>query len=283
MKLPLSVSGLPVYDVAVEAVKEAGRVLAVNLPKDKEITYKGRGNVVTNLDIQVEELIKERLLREFPGFGILCEEGDAVEGDTGYTWVLDPLDGTRNYASGSPIFTVNLGLAYEDEVVMGLTYDPMHNELFHSVKGQGVFVNDMSITVTDRASVEDSVVALDMGYSDERAEKALRILADIWPGMQSIRIMGSAALALAYVAAGRIDLYFHHHLAPWDVVSGILLVEEAGGMITRGDGSDISYLSTSVVASNEAVHSDFLRLTEGSEYRAAITKSIVDASVETQR
>ncbi len=282
MELPLSVSGLSISDVAVEAVREAGCVLAENLPRDKEITFKGRGNVVTNLDVQVEEMLKDRLLRELPGFGVLCEEGEAIEGETGYTWVMDPLDGTRNYASGSPIFTVNLGLVYEGEVVMGLTYDPMRGELFHSIKGQGVFVNGTPITVADRSSVQDSVVALDMGYSDERAEKALRILADIWPGMQSIRIMGSAALALAYVAAGRIDLYFHHNLAPWDLVSGILLVKEAGGVITQGDGSEINYMSTSVVASNEAAHSDFLRLTEGSEYRAALEVSPINASVETQ-
>lgn len=283
MELPSSVSGRSAYEVAIQAVKEAGRVLAANLPEDKEITYKGRGNVVTNLDIQVEEQVKGLLLEEFPGSGILCEEGDPIEGDTGYTWVLDPLDGTRNYASGNPIFSVNLGLAKQDEVVLATTYDPMRDELFHAVKGQGAFVNDTPIVVTDKSSVEDSVVALDMGYSDDRAEKALRVLADIWPGMQSIRILGSAALALAYVAAGRIDLYFHHNLAPWDLVSGILLVHEAGGVITQGEGSDISYLSTSVIASNETVHADFLRLTEGTEYREALGGSAAGVSVGKQR
>jgi len=120
--------------------------------------------------------------------------------------------------------------------VLGLTYDPLREELFHAIKGQGAFVNGSPISVSKQDSVQASVLALDMGYSEELARKACEMLIFLWPGMQTTRIMGSAALGLAYAATSRVDLYFHHFLAPWDLVSGILLVQEAGGVITQGNG-----------------------------------------------
>ena len=272
MDLPRSASGKSAYDVAHQAVMEASQTLVDSFYDQKEITYKGRGNVVTNLDYQAEEQVLDLLGREYPEFNILSEERGAIEGRTNYTWILDPLDGSRNYASGNPFFSVNIGLVHENEVVLGMTYDPVRKELFHALKGQGAFLNGSPIAVSRQASVQASVLGLDMGYSDERGKNALKLLVSLWPGMQTIRIMGSAALGLAYAACSRIDLYFHHTLYPWDLMSGILLVREAGGVITEGDGSPVSPWSKSVVASNSATHADFLRLTDGCDWRQTLTK-----------
>ncbi|MEE9199745.1 MAG: inositol monophosphatase [Dehalococcoidia bacterium] len=259
--------------MALQAVMEASETLVGAFRDRKEVIYKGRGNVVTNLDYQVEKQVIDLLQKEYPRFGVLSEEGRVIEGQEEYTWVLDPLDGTRNYASGNPLFSVNLGLAHRDEVVLGITYDPLQKELFRASKGKGAFLNDSPISVSQQTSVQASVLGLDMGYSDERGKQALQMLVSLWPGMQTIRIMGSAALGLAYAAAGRLDLYFHHSLAPWDLVSGILLVQEAGGVITDGDGARATFWSKSIIASNEAIHADFLRVTEGCEWRRATPES----------
>jgi fructose-1,6-bisphosphatase/inositol monophosphatase family enzyme len=156
-----------------------------------------------------------------------------------------------------------------EEVLLGLTYDPIRRELFTSVKGSGAYLNGRQIWVGKAASLKESIAGLDMGYHDGRGKEALRLLTDLWPGMQSIRIMGSAALGLAYVASGRLDIYFHHNLYPWDITPGILLVQEAGGVITDRDGKPISTQTGALVAANAAVHKDFLCLSEGSGWRKA--------------
>ena len=272
MNLPTSASGRTAYQVAHQAVMEASQVLLGAFGDHKEVIYKGRGNVVTNVDHQAEERVIELLRREYPGFGILAEERGAIEGESEYIWVLDPLDGTRNYVSGVPIFSVNLGLAYHDEVVLAMTYDPLRKELFRACKGGGAFLNDSPICVSKQTSLQAAVLGSDMGYSDERGRHALEMVLHLWPGMQTMRIMGSAALGLAYAAAGRIDLYFHHTLAPWDLVSGLLLVQEAGGVITEGNGTPATYRSESIIVSNRDIHADFLRLTEGCEWRRALER-----------
>ncbi len=272
LDVPSSARGKSAYDVAHEATMEAGRLLVRGYGEQKQISFKGRGNVVTNLDLEVEARVIDLLLQEYPDFGILSEEREAIPGKGEYTWILDPLDGSRNFASGNPFFSVNLGLVRGKEVVLGLTYDPLREELFHAIKGQGAFLNESPLSISKQDSVQASVLALDMGYSEELARKACEMLIFLWPGMQSTRIMGSAALGLAYAATGRVDLYFHHFLAPWDLVSGILLVQEAGGVITQGNGGPVSPWSRSVIASNKAIHADFLRRTEGCEWRKAVSE-----------
>ena len=266
MNIPTSTSGKSAHQVAHQVALEAGQVLLDNFRVEKDIQFKGRGNIVTNVDFQVEKLSINILRKEYPDFAILAEEGGPSGEESEYTWVLDPLDGTRNYASGNPFFSVNLGLAHKDAVVLGITYDPMRNELFYAEKGKGAYLNDVPISVSRQDSVQMSIVGVDMGYSDAQAGQALALLLSLWPGLQAIRIMGSVALGLAYTAAGRIDIYIHHSIAPWDKVSSLILVPEAGGVITQGDGSPDSIWGKSVIASNNAIHADFLRLSNSSEW-----------------
>ena len=266
-EVPLSATGKTAEQVAREAVALASRTLVRGFRKQKQVYFKGRGNVVTDTDYRAEARVIDHLQREFPDFSILSEEKGAIEGTTDYTWIIDPLDGSRNFASDNPHFAVNLGLAYEGDMLLAFTLDPLRKELFHALKGRGAFLNGAPISVSKQETIAASVLATDMGYDEEMARRGLEMLADIWPGMQTIRIMGSAALGLAWAACGRVDLYFHHALAPWDVMCGLLLLREAGGVITSGSGGPADFNKPSIIATNAQIHAEFLERTEGSAWR----------------
>ncbi len=268
--IPLSATGKTAEQVAREAIALARRTLVRGFQKQKQVYFKGRGNVVTDTDYRAESLILNHLRQEFPGFSILSEEKGAVQGSTGYTWIVDPLDGSRNFASENPHFAINLALAHEGEMLLAFTCDPLRRELFHACKSGGAFLNGKPISVSRHENIAASVLATDMGYDEEMALRALEMLAGLWPGMQTIRIMGSAALGLAYAACGRVDLYFHHALAPWDVMSGLLLVREAGGVVTTGSGSPADFRTPSIIATNAPIHAEFMEKTGGSGWRAHV-------------
>lgn len=270
-ELPLSATGKSAEQVAREAIAKASRTLVRGFRRQKEVHFKGRGNVVTDADYRAEARILQHLQREFPEFSILSEEKGAIEGSSGWMWIVDPLDGSRNFASENPHFAVNLGLAYEGEMELAFTYDTLRKEMFHARRGGGAFLNDKPIRVSQQETIAASVLSTDMGYDEEMARRAVLMLADIWPGMQTIRIMGSAALGLAWAACGRVDMYFHHALAPWDVMCGLLLVREAGGVVTTGSGATADFRTPSVIASNTAIHGEFMERTEGSGWREHVT------------
>ena len=266
--LPRSTSGLSAAEFARDLVHQAGEVLLSRFRTEKQVEEKGRGNIVTDVDRQVEEMVVSRLKQEYPGFGILAEESGQRGGDSPYTWLVDPLDGTRNYASGVPIFAVSVALAKGDEVVLGATYDPTRRELFRAEKGKGAFANDAPMAVSRRATVQASVIGLDMGYDDDMGHYVFGLLDALWPGVQAIRILGSAALGLAYVAAGRIDIYVHHLLSPWDIAAGIRMGQEAGGTVTNRDNQPIRITKDqSIIVANQALHADFLQRTQGLKWR----------------
>jgi myo-inositol-1(or 4)-monophosphatase len=267
-KLPIGESGEDALAMARRCVLAGGRLARERFRQPTEVGVKGRGNIVTETDLAIESRIAALLAREFPNHVLLSEESHAqTSADEGWTWVLDPLDGTRNYASGIPFFCTNLALSQDGEPIVAATYDPVHRELFSAVKGQGAWVNDEPIHASNQPSLQASVLGIDMGYSDVRGAYMLKLLQGLWPGMQSVRIPGSAALGLAYAACGRFDLFVHNYLFPWDVTAGILLVREAGGAITDRDGNPVSIESEGVIAGGSMVHADFLRLAAGSPWR----------------
>ena len=270
-ELPLSASGKTAEQVAREAIAKASRTLVRGFRGRKEVHFKGRGNVVTDADYRAEARILQHLQQEFPEFSILSEEKGAVEGSREWMWIVDPLDGSRNFASENPHFAINLGLAYKGEMELAFTYDPLRKEMFHASKGEGAFLNDKPIRVSSQETIAASVLSTDMGYDEEMARRAVLMLVDMWPGMQTIRIMGSAALGLAWAACGRVDMYFHHALAPWDVMCGLLLVREAGGVVTTGSGGPADFRTPSVIATNAAIHAEFMERTEGSGWREHVT------------
>ncbi len=269
MTLPLSVSGRSALDVAVVAARRAGTIILKGYSRAKQVSYKGRANPVTDTDIRAEETLLAILREQFPGHGILSEEsGQAAEGPE-YQWVVDPLDGTRNFAWGLPLFAVCVALARGEDVLLGVVYDPLRRELFCAAKGGGATLNGRPIHVSDRSTLESAIIATDAGYDDDKAKKALQLVADLWPGIQAPRFLGSAALGMSYVAAGRLDLYFHHSLKPWDLAAPYVIVEEAGGVITTREGKPASYRSGGVIVANPVLQKAFLERANGHPWQRA--------------
>ena len=267
-EIPVSKTGKKAMDVAAAVAAEAGALLVKRARGTRQVTFKGRGNIVTEVDNESERLIIGRLLEEFPGFGILAEESGKQDSASPYAWVIDPLDGTKNYSMGLPFYCVTIALARGSEILAGATCDPNRDEVFQAERGGGAFLNGERIQVPERTSLQAGLIGSDMGYNDALGHYAFRMWDAVWPGMQGIRIMGSSALELAYAAAGRVDIFVHHSLFPWDIAAGILLVEEAGGVVTNRSGKPIDFLKDpSIVAANPAIHRDFLQRTEGMAWR----------------
>ena len=260
-------SGMTALELAKTVARQAGELAADRFFETRQVTQKGRGNVVTEIDLLSEKTIKDFLRREYPLHGILAEESAGIQGDSEFLWIIDPIDGTCNYAWGIPHFAVNVALSFAGEVLVGVTYDPVRHELFWAEKGQGAFRNGTAIAASRRATLAESVLGLDLGYDAELTRQLMEIVMALWPGMQNFRVLGSAALGLAYAACGRVGLYLQPTLKPWDLASGWLLVQEAGGVICERDGSPLELTSTSVIAGGPAVHADLLRLTAGMKWR----------------
>lgn len=257
--LPLAQSGRSVLEVAILAAREAGNVLISHFRSDKEIKHKGKGNLVTEVDILSEKLILELLKEEYPDYSIISEESNSSVAASGYTWIVDPLDGTNNYVFGIPFFCVNIALVKDKDILLGITYDPVRDELFRTEKGRGAYLNDSAIHVSRESSLHASLVGLDLGYSYEQSRELLDITNKLWGQVHCLRIMGSASLGLAYVACGRITLYLHRYLYPWDIASGLLLIREAGGKVTDWQGRPASFQSKQIIASNQSLYREFMR------------------------
>lgn len=266
--IPKSTSGKSAMEVAREISLRGGEIQAERFYQAKEITYKGPNDIVTDVDKEIEAMMAETLRKEFPDMGFLGEESAGAQPDEGYVWIVDPVDGTRNYAAGIPFFSLVVGLALDGEVLVGINYDPMRNEMFHAERGKGAFLNDEPIHVSENTTIDGSILGVDLSYNaDEGASDSLDIIKKFWGQIQTTRIMGSSALGISYAAAGRHDLYFHPGLSPWDQVAGMLLVEEAGGVITDRTGKRAGLYSDGLIASNTALHADFMRLTDGMPWR----------------
>lgn len=267
--LPTTSDGRSALDVALEATSAAGTIIRDGWNSDHEIKFKGRADIVTEIDVNAEKAVLEILTGAFPDFGILAEESQPVAGNSPYRWVVDPLDGTRNYAQSIPHFCTIVALAENDEVIAGVVYDPVREETFTAARGQGAFLNGSPISVTDTAELSRSLLSFDLGYVDEKAGLAIDLLRSLWPGMYSVRLMGSAGLGLAYAASSRVDLFFHHSLSPWDVAAGLIIAKEAGGRVVDRQGNDAGLFTPSVICSSPALIDGFLAATDGLPWRTA--------------
>ena len=269
LALPTSARGDSALDVALEATRAAGEIIRNGWNSERQITFKGRADIVTDIDVAAESAILEILTSAFPDFGILAEESRPVAGSSPYLWVVDPLDGTRNYAQSIPHFCTIVALAKDEEIVAGVVYDPVREETFTAALGQGAFLNGNPISVTETTELSRSLLSCDLGYVDEKAGLALDMLRSLWPGMYSVRLMGSAGLGVAYAAAGRVDLFFHHSLSPWDIAAGLIIAREAGGRIVDRQGNDAGLFTPSVICSSPDLIDGFLSATDGLPWRTA--------------
>lgn len=254
----------PLMNVMVSAVLKAGRGLIRDFGEleNLQVSQKGPANFVSAADRRSEEILHRELAKARPGFGFLMEEAGAIEGtDKSQTWIVDPLDGTTNFLHGLPLFAISLALQRNDMIVAGIVFNPVTNEMFTAERGGGAFLNDRRIRVAGRRSLGDSVVVCGIPHRG-RGEHALFLneMRLIAPRVAGVRRTGSAALDLAFVAAGRVDLYWERKLSPWDVAAGMLLVREAGGLVSTPDNDEDVLGTGDVLAANEDIHREILPL-----------------------
>jgi len=246
---------------AIETARDAGRVLMEKFGRITAITKKGDINLVTEADLASEALITERIRSHFPKHSILAEEaGDTVviEGEGDWKWIIDPLDGTTNYAHGYPCFCVTIALERAGEIVLGVTYDPTRDELFAAEKGGGATLNGKAIHVSATDELGNSLLVTGFPYDIKYRTDIARHLTDFLLSTRGVRRDGSAAIDLAYVACGRFDGFWEEGLNPWDVAAGVLLIEEAGGVVSGYDGSRLSIYRPPIAASNGMIHREML-------------------------
>ena len=251
--------------VAVDAARAAGRLLRDELSGARRIAYKGTPtNLVTEMDQRAEALILERLRGAFPDDGILAEELGAAAGRSERRWLVDPLDGTTNYAHGLPIFGVSIALETARRLMLGVVYDPSRDEMFVGERGGGATLNDAPIKVSAAPSLGASLLVTGFPYNiRETRDTNLPEYAAFSLRARAVRRLGSAAIDLAYIACGRFDAYWELRLGAWDVAAGAVLVEEAGGRVTGIDGRALDVDAPTLLATNGLVHDEMLRaLTE---------------------
>lgn len=252
-----------ILTAAIEIARAAGDVIREGFGAAQQVDYKGQVNPVTETDTAAEALIKTRLSRAFPDHRILAEETGGAGLDTpGYLWLVDPLDGTNNFANGYPHFCVSLGLLRAGEVVLGVIYDPLRDETFAARRGHGATLNGAPIRVAPAPRLSDALLATGFPYVRRTAaDNNTRMLDHFLRRCQGVRRAGAAALDMAWVACGRLAGYWEMHLSPWDIAAGIVLVQEAGGVTTDYvGGAARMFNGGEMVASNGLIHAEMLRV-----------------------
>ncbi len=250
------------FSLAAEAaVRAAGRYLRENLSTRAKASYKGDVDLVTEFDTGAQDILVSRLSAEFPGHGFLAEEGLARPGESGYRWILDPLDGTTNYAHTFPVFCVSAALEHHGKTILGFVFDPMRDEMFSAASGRGAFLNGRPVRVSETASLGESLLATGFPY-DVRTnpDNNLTQWARFLVRAQAIRRCGSAALDLCYVACGRYDGFWELKLNPWDVAAGALIVVEAGGRVTDFSGREHRLEMPEALATNGPLHDAMMEI-----------------------
>ena len=252
---------------AEEAAREAGRLLLSALhDADRKIEYKGEFDLVTEMDRRAEEMIKAFLIHRFPHIAVLAEEGGATGDYSGMRWIIDPLDGTTSYAHRLPHFCVSIALEVEGSPRLGVVYNPCLDECFTALQGEGARLNGRPIRVSQVERVSQGLMATGFPYDREGSgEKIMRPFGAFFLKAQGIRRMGSAALDLCYVAAGRFDGFWEVKLKPWDTAAGVVILREAGGEVTDFSGEAFSIYGESLLASNSLLHDEMMTILRGAQ------------------
>ena len=250
---------MPYLETAVEIAREAGALLANHFERRVAFETKGDFDLVTEADRASERLVVERLRTHFPSHGIVAEEGGGHESPSEYRWYVDPLDGTTNFAHSFPMFNVTLGLEKAGEIVAGVIFDPLRQEMFTAERGAGAYLNNRRIRVSGVKRLEDSLSSTGFPSRKRHHNVNIHFYYQLAMASHGVRRTGSAALDLAYVACGRLDFFWEFGLKPWDVAAGSLLVSEAGGRVSdmRGAAHSVT-ASDDMLADNGALHDEVL-------------------------
>lgn len=240
-------------NLAIEAAKEAGKFLLDNFGKVNKVYSKGDRNLVTEIDKKAEEIIVEKIKTHFPSHGILGEEETKENLERDYIWIIDPLDGTHNYIRNIDIFGVSIGLVYKGKFILGVIYMPQEDELYVGEKDNGAYKNGKKISVSLRKNLKECSISFDSSirYAPSRMLKDLDKLAK---NVFNIRMFGSSARTLSYIAEGKLDAAIEYNDKPWDFAAGVCLIEEAGGKFTDLEGNLPTYKTIGYITANPIIH-----------------------------
>jgi myo-inositol-1(or 4)-monophosphatase len=252
-------------DFAIQTARDAGSILAGRFGHKIEISNKSEIDLVTESDLASERLIIDRIKTYYPRHAILAEESGAsgpVDGESGsdWRWIIDPLDGTTNYAHGYPCFCVSIALECQGRMELGVVYDPMRDEMFSAQRGQGAALNGRRLRVSPTATLARALLCTGFPYDVRERSEFARHFASFIMAAQGVRRDGAAALDLAYVAAGRFDGFWEEGLKPWDVAAGALIIEEAGGRVSNYANEPLDIFKPPIVASNGLIHEEMRRV-----------------------
>ena len=250
---------------AIEAVVRAGDIMLARFGRDLQIDKKGRIDLVTEVDLASERMFRALIAERFPEHEVLAEEmGGSASVPSGPCWVFDPLDGTTNFAHGLPIFCASLALEIDGVAQVAAVFDPTRKELFTAERGGGAFLNGRPLRVSTAATLVDSLLVTGFPYDvQERVDTLVRLFAAFLREARAVRRLGSAAIDLCYIAAGRFDGFWEYDLKPWDMSAGALLVTEAGGRVTNIDGTPFASRGRHILASNGHLHDAMLTVCRG--------------------
>ncbi len=246
----------------IQIAKEAGEIIREGFGKNFSIEYKtNTSNLVTEIDKKSEVLIIDFIKKEFPTHSVLAEESGAHGTSSEYLWVIDPLDGTTNFAHGFPMFAVSIGVQKNGETICGAVYDIMRDEIYTSEKGSGSFRNGQKLNVSTNDDLQKSVLVTGFPYNiAENPDHAFERFIASLKAARAVRRLGSAAIDFCYVASGVFDAFWEVHLHPWDVCAGKLIVEEAGGVVTNFSNEIINIYSKQILATNSFVHKKMMKI-----------------------
>lgn len=253
------ISRSPHLNVMCNAAFKAARGLVRDFGEVEhlQVSRKGPGDFVSTADKKAEDTLYKELKKARPAYGFIMEEGGEIPGEDDHTWIIDPLDGTTNFLHGIPHFSISIGLTKGTELIAGVVYDPIKDELFYAEKGGGAFLNEWRLRVSARHTLQDAVLGTGIPFARhtaEQREKFQETLRRVMPSVAGIRRFGSAALDLAYVAAGRYEGYWDRGLSQWDMAAGIVLVREAGGYVSDLQGGEDMVSTEAVLATNQALN-----------------------------
>lgn len=244
----------------IETARKAGKFLSSVRIDSLEIEHKGRIDLVTNADKSSQEIIIHEIERKFPTHAIVAEEGVSRKGTDGYVWYIDPIDGTTNFVHGVPIYCVSIALYKNNMPINGVCYNPTTDEMFYASKGKGAYLNGRQIKVSQTKNMVDALAVTGFPYKSDNMNVIMELFFKVVSEVQGIRRLGSAALDLCYVACGRFDLFWEMMLKPWDMAAGVLILEEAGGLVTNTDGSAFDLDRGNICASNQFLHDEILKV-----------------------
>ncbi len=247
----------PMLNIAIQAARQAGKTIMRYMDQLDllQVDEKSHNSLVSDIDKMAEAEIIQHLRKAYPNHAILAEESGEIPADSEYCWIIDPLDGSTNYLHSFPHYAVSIAMQYRGKLELACIYDPMRQELYTANKGKGAYLNAKRIRVSSPHSLQQALIGTGFPHRDpEQLETYLKQFKAIFPKTADVRRAGSAALDLAFVAAGRLDGFWESNLQPWDMAAGILLVQEAGGFVTDFNGQENSLNNGQIVAGNPKIH-----------------------------